>query len=318
MGLLIHGLFFGAAAVVLWLSSRVLVDSIDRYAKRNHRERFVVAFFVLGLVTSISEFSVALNSLVRGVPDVSAGNLLGASFVIFFLIVPLLAIGGRGITLSHMLSRYCAFVAFVAVLTPSLLAIDGEVTLLDGTLALVAYGLVIVCVHRLHAKASRHTKGASFAEQAADLLKVLIAALFIFIAGHFLVEETVYFAGALTLPASLIGLLVLSIGTNVPEITIAIRSILSNRAEIAFGDYLGSALTNTLIFGLLPFVSGSFMVSTGATVAFATLFAFGTLSFFLFTQTKRTITRAEGTVLLAFYAAFVTLQAQHIATLGGS
>lgn len=314
MGLLIHGAYFIAAGLVLWLASRVLVDSIDHYAKRNHRARFVVAFFVLGLVTSISEFSVAVNALSQHVPEVSAGNLLGASFVIFFLIVPLLAIGNRGITLSRHLTVHCAFVAFVAILIPTMLAIDGAVSVLDGALALLAYVSVIVCVYRANGHHANKASGAHIAEQLADLIKVLVAAFFIFIAGRFLVQETVYFAEALSMPASLIGLLVLSIGTNVPELTIAIRSILSHRAEIAFGDYLGSSLTNTLIFGFLPLIGGSYSVS-GAGVPFAILFAVGTVFLFIATETKRTISRTEGIALVAFYAAFLILQTGHIAML---
>ncbi|MDD5470069.1 MAG: hypothetical protein PHO92_04715, partial [Candidatus Peribacteraceae bacterium] len=76
------------AAAVIWLLSGMLINATDRVARRYKRPGFAVAFFVLGFLTSIGEMSVAFNSTMQGVPQVSAGNLIGGSIVMFFLIIP--------------------------------------------------------------------------------------------------------------------------------------------------------------------------------------------------------------------------------------
>jgi Ca2+/Na+ antiporter len=138
-------LFFGSAAVI-WVFSGYLIESVDRVARRFHKAGFTVAFFILGFLTSISEISVAFNSTVNGVPGVSAGNLIGASFVILLFIVPFLAIAGGGISLEGSLTRYNLLVALVAILLPAFFIIDGNVTPEEGIVALLLYTALLYSV----------------------------------------------------------------------------------------------------------------------------------------------------------------------------
>ncbi|MCW4021307.1 MAG: hypothetical protein NWF14_08785, partial [Candidatus Bathyarchaeota archaeon] len=59
----------------------------------------------------------------------------------------------------------------------------------------------------------------------------------------------------------LIGLVLVSIGTDLPEIANSIASSALGHGDINVGDSLGSVLTQmTLVFGLLPFLGGIFKV----------------------------------------------------------
>lgn len=59
----------------------------------------------------------------------------------------------------------------------------------------------------------------------------------------------------------MIGLLLVSIGTDLPEITNSITSCALGHGDIDVGDSLGSAMTQiTLVLGLLPLIGGIFKV----------------------------------------------------------
>lgn len=310
MAPLAHVLLFSLSILVLWAAARFLVSGIDRYARRHRTRGFVVAFFILGVATSISELSVAGNSLLKGVPEVSSGNLIGASFVILFLIIPLLAIANRGVRLTNTLSARAGFITLLAIIAPAFLVIDQQVSFIDGVLALIMYGAALLTVK---SDGVRHTDEhlpptASFFTHAFDLSKVLIAAIVIFFASDVLVDQSLYFASLLSVPEAVIGILLLSIGTNVPELTVALRSIFVRKPGIAFGNYMGSALSNTFIFGGVALVGSPFAFQSGIPTLFVTLFSVGALCFFIATQTKRTISVLEGALLLVFYVAFVTFQ----------
>ncbi len=146
-----------------------------------------------------------------------------------------------------------------------------------------------------------------------DAVKILAGAAFIFIAGHYLVEQAVFFADTLSVPRSLIGLILLSIGTNVPELAIAARSILKRHKEVAFGDYLGSTITNVPIFALLPLVNGAFVVEPSEFMTTALLMVAGLGFFYVFAGSKDNISRKEGLVLLGFYCIFLVLQFVNLA-----
>jgi len=75
------------------------------------------------------------------------------------------------------------------------------------------------------------------------------------------VEHSVSIASALRISPFMIGLILMSIGTDLPEIVNSIVSCAVGHADIELGDSLGSVLTQmTLVLGLLPFLGGKFKV----------------------------------------------------------
>lgn len=313
MSSLVHIIIFLASIVIVWFFAGVVIESVSRVARRYCRSGFITAFFILGALTSISEFSVAINSALGKVPQVSVGNLAGASFVILLFIVPSLAAFGRGIHINAAISKRSLILMLCSIVLPVLLVIDGNVTRTEGSLAILAYGTVAYALYRQREsiRACDLEDADMFSRiraTAIDVGRIIIGGVAIFAAAHFLVEQAVYFAQALSIPTSLVGLVLLSLGTNIPELVIAARSILSRRADIALGDYLGSAMMNTFIFGALALGVGTFAVEASEFVITAILFVSGLALFYIYSRSGRILTKREGAILLGFYAAFLILQ----------
>jgi cation:H+ antiporter len=75
------------------------------------------------------------------------------------------------------------------------------------------------------------------------------------------VRHSVKIASALRISPLVIGLVIVSIGTDLPEIVNSIISSAMGHGDINIGDSLGSVLTQmTLVLGLLPFLAGKFKV----------------------------------------------------------
>lgn len=310
--MLTHIGIFLLALSVLWFFAGLLLDSVGRLATRLCRSGFGTAFFVLGFLTSIGEISVAVNAGIAGVPGVSAGNLAGASFVILLLIVPFLAVAGNGLSIKGLVSKETLTFTLIVILLPLLLLADGSVTMLEGGFAIIAYlALAYSIRNRPEGKVSNVCLPVSKKDHGAlviDTVKTLVGGAAVFVASHFLVQESIAVATYISVPASLIGLLLLSIGTNIPEIVIAVRAVLRKQKDIAFGDYLGSAAANVPIFGALAFFTGGFVVESSEFVATAILALAGFVLFYLFARTHSELSRKEGHLLLSFYAIFVLIQ----------
>lgn len=315
MEIFINLLIFLIAGAIVWFFAGLLVESVDRVARRFHQTGFTVAFFVLGFLTSISEISVMVNSTIAKTPQVSVGNLVGATFVILLFIVPFLAVIGNGVELKGILHKKNLLVALIVSLLPALFLLDGQVSWSEGIICILVYVSLLYLISRQKfitvpeiIKEVEEELVDKKRTTTLDVVKILAAGSLIFIAGHFLVTETVYFSNLLSVPNSIIGLLVLSIGTNVPELVIAARSILKKRNDIAFGDYLGSAVTNTLIFAFLPIFNGTFFVEASEFIATAILMVVGLIALYVAANSKRIISRTEGVVLLSVYVLFVIIQ----------
>lgn len=315
MDLLQHLLFFLLAASAIWIFSGLLVGSVDRVAKRFHQSGFTVAFFVLGFMTSISEISVMVNSTLNGTPQVSAGNLVGASFIILLLIVPFLAIIGNGISLKNSFTKWQFALALIVIALPALCLSDGKVSPGEGLICLLGYSILLYFIHKSKPetipevieeveKELTHKKHATLY----DLLTIVGGAIAIFVSGHVLVEETVYFSGMFGIPSSIIGLVVLAIGTNVPELVIAVRSIKSGHADIAFGDYMGSTVANTVVFAVLSLLNGAFTVEASEFAVAIILIIISFTALFVFAQSQNRLSRREGIILISIYAIFILIQ----------
>jgi cation:H+ antiporter len=119
-----------------------------------------------------------------------------------------------------------------------------------------------------------------------------------------IINSTFFFAEIFHISPFFISLIVVSLGTNIPEISLIIRSILSAEKDIALADYLGSASTNTLLFAVFSLIYGKTIYLPNH---FLQRFAFlgtGLVLFFFFARSKATLSRLESLVLFCFYANF--------------
>jgi cation:H+ antiporter len=93
-------------------------------------------------------------------------------------------------------------------------------------------------------------------------LAVLVSGIVLLnIASDKAVEHSVHVASALGISSLMIGLVLVSIGTDLPEIANSIVSCSAGHGDIDVGDSLGSILTQiTLVLGLLPFLGRIFKV----------------------------------------------------------
>lgn len=75
------------------------------------------------------------------------------------------------------------------------------------------------------------------------------------------VEHLIIFASLLGVPLLMIGLILASVGTDLPEIVNDIMSSALGHGDITVGDSFGSVLTQiSLVVGLLPFLGGAYRI----------------------------------------------------------
>lgn len=295
----------------IWWGAGLIIQSIDSIARRLKLSSFAISFFVLGLLTSIPETALSARAVLDHKPEIFVGTLLGGVVVIFLLIIPILAIFGKGIKINHDLSIGTLILALVVIAMPSLLVIDHRVTNFEGFVLLVAYlGLFIVIQskHGIFDAKKVHvmkTKSYSFL----DLLRVIAGTAIVFISSNFIVDQTVGYSELLHVPAFYISLLALAIGTNLPELSLAVRAVLSGKKDIAFGDYLGSASANTLLFGIFTIANDGEVLTTDNFLATFVFITVGLVLFFKFSQSKKNISIKEGAILIGVYICFFAFEA---------
>jgi cation:H+ antiporter len=184
---------------------------------------------------------------------------------------------------------------------------------MDGILLLALFVYYIIMLVRRTLKAQKagetvEVEGGS--DEEIKLLSVPKSLLFIVgggaaiaIGGDLTVDTASRIAAELGMSQTLIGLTIVSIGTSLPELVTSIVAARKNEIGMALGNAIGSNVFNILmVLGIAAAISPIAFITENI-IDIAILLAF-TLIVWLFAATKRRLSRPEGIVMLALYAAY--------------
>lgn len=293
--------------VLIWFGAGLIISSIDNFSRKLKISSFAISFVLLGILTSAPEFSVGLQAIANNNPNVFVGNLIGGIPVIFLFVTPILAIFGNGVTLKHDFDKKTLLAVLGVCVAPVFLTIDHHLAQGEGVVLIFLYAVVVLLVQRRRGVLdSQNTQVLDVkAYSPIELLKIIIGIGIVFGNGRVILDQTLYFANAFNVSPFFISLIALSVGTNLPELSLAIRSIASRKKDIAFGDYLGSASANAFLFGLFIILYGKEIIIENNFLITFSFIVGGLIMFYLFSSSQRKISRFEGVILLLIYFMFI-------------
>lgn len=295
---------------ILWIASNLVVVQTAHLSKVFHTSFFSSAFIILGILTSFPELSIGVNAAIEAKPEIIVGNLLGASFVLIALLIPLYAVIAGGIKFVHDFTPYTLLFALFVISLPAISCIDGTISVSENIMMICSYILLIASTGK-QASFGEKLKTALLKNGSTHiihLLKVLLGIALMAVASKLLIDQTFVLTNILGISLAVISLLVFSLGTNLPELFIGIRSVLKKKKNIALGHYIGSAATNTFIFGLLMLTQQQSRIDMSIFQYSTFLLLFVIVFLYAFSRTKNTLSRKEGFVLLSVYIVFVCVE----------
>lgn len=301
--------FFGSF-ITIWYGAGQIVTGVDKFSRRLKVSSFAFSFLVLGLLTSTPELGVGLTAISDGKPDIYIGNLIGGIPVLFLFAIPILAILGNGLKFNKSITDKNLLMSFAVMVLPSLFLIDGKITVIESVTLIVSYLVLLFFVQKdsglLEKDKEELLERKSYSVK--DFLRIAYGAGLVMVAGHYIVEGTIYFGSLLNLSTFFISLILLSLGTNLPELSLAVKSVLSGKKDVAFGDYVGSGAANTLLFGIFALIGGgNVIVKDHFFPSFVALFA-GLILVFILSKSSNILSRKEAYILVVLFVAFGVIQ----------
>lgn len=291
-------------------SADLVEEALVMVARKAGVSTFVIGFVVVSVASSLPEMSVALSSSAEGVPTLSVGNLLGASLVLLTLIVALNTIRHGTIPFRGSFHVKQVILSMVVIFSQVVVLLDQYISREEGFLLVVIYVLFVLYITRNSTSSHYHLHKRDLTS--VKFLKVIgtgilgLIGLVIFAA--LTVNKTVELAGILNIPNSLVGILLLSVGTNIPEITIIFRSRNTEEEKLAVGNLLGSAALNTGMLGILGMISTPTIANFTALIPAIIFLVVALVIFAVLAKTGSEITRAEGYLLLTIYLVFILVE----------
>lgn len=296
-------IIFIASFFILWIGSGLIVKNVSKFSHLLKISSFSISFFLLGFLTSIPELTVGINAIIDQKPEIFVGNLIGGIIIIFSLIFPLLAIISGKIKLVHDLENKNLILVLLYLLLPLAFLSDQIINLIEAIFLIIYYLIIFYLLERKQTFLEKIT--AEFTNHQRlfikDILKIIFGLVLVIFSSHFIVENTLYFSSLLKISPFFVALIIISIGTNLPELSLVIRSIKEKKQTIAFGDYLGSAAANVFLLGLLTVVNENQILLPNHFYQYSIFIFLSLTLFYFFTKSEKILTAKEGLILLFIY-----------------
>lgn len=259
---------------------------------------------ILGLMTTLPEIAIGINSAINGIPEISFGNMVGGVLVLFGLILPISIILNRKIKTEK--GTFLFSVVLLFLFLPLLLGLKGYLNYIDGLILILSYATLIYLLYRKHReKNSVKIEIVNRKEIGKHFLLVTLGVVGLIIFSNLIVDITIYLLKGYNISVFIIGLLLYSIGTNLPELIIAIRSFKRKVEDLSFSNLIGSAMGNSLAIGALS-LAKTINVEVNSSYLFLTIFNFVFfIIFFIFYKTDRLLVRKEGIAIFLMYLLFL-------------
>ena len=224
-----------------------LVEGAIEIARYLKAPPILIGIVIVGIGTTAPELAVSVTAALEGSPEVALGNAVGSVIYDDGIALPMAALFAVGaIAIDRTVLRSAAIFLITIDLIAWYMASDGTLSRGEGAV------LVALFVAYLVYSFWEQKRQPKEREQAGEVGRgpLLVAALFfcglagVIASSHWIVAATPVVAVALGLPKVIIGLVVVALGTSIPEIATCIIAARKSQGALAVGNILGADILN--------------------------------------------------------------------------
>ncbi len=310
---ILYAAIFLFSFFLFYVAGKLLVDGLIRATKFLRLKEFVIAFFVIALSSSIPNLVVGLSAAVRGIPQLSFGDVVGNNLAALTIVVAIVCLFSRsGISAESRTVRTSSLFVMVSAILSLVLILDRTLSRMDGVLLIALFFFYIFWLFSKEDRFNKPNEDYSpppfqgFKSFLKDLFKVLLGLIIFIVAAQGMVSSARFFAESLNMSLILIGVLVTGLGSALPEMYFDIISVKKGQNWMILGDLMGAVIIpSTLVLGIVALVSPIY-ISDFSSLALARFFVIiSALLFPIFVRSGKKIDKKEALILLSIYIIFL-------------
>ena len=309
-------LFFLISCVLIVVAGKLVIEALIRVSRFLGWKEFVVAFFAVSLGAVLPEFFIGITSALKGIPQLSLGNIFGENIILFSLAPGLSVLILKSLEMESRTVRAGSTFAVLAAILPLLLIWDGELSRIDGVILILCFPLYIFWLFskkerfsKIYEQEERQPIIKSFFSFLKDIAIIFGGLFLIVLFAQGIISSAEVFSEALKISLPLVGILIVSLGTALPETYLSINLARAGQSWMILGGLMGSvAISSTLVLGSVAIIR-PIVVPDLFSFAIARLFLIISALFFLFfLKTDNKITLKEALFLFGIYIAFLMVE----------
>jgi cation:H+ antiporter len=313
-----------AGLIVLLLGGAALVGGASQLASRLGVPPMIVGLTIVGFGTSSPELVVNIIGGLEGETALAFGNVVGSNISNLALVLGAAAILQKIEIHGSVIRRELPLLLLVTTVM-TVMALDNVlgggaavIAASDAVVLLLMFAIfVYITVQDIMLARSKDRLLDEVAEYPLVRIElgkrflwasIIVGFVLLFIGGEMTVRYSVAFASSIGIPSDVIGLVVVAVGTSLPELVTSIMAAWRDESDLALGNILGSNVFNSLI--VLPVSAlindvaipdggvGDLIMSWLLAAVLVPIFYFG----------RRTLGRTSGALLLLAYFSYMAVR----------
>ena len=305
--------------VILCIGGYAIVSGGVALAKKLRISSMIIGLTVVAYGTSTPELAASILAALNSHTDLILGNIIGSNISNIGMVIGISAIFTPLLISKITLNRWIPIMIGVSLLIIAM-SYDGEISQIDGFILIAAligftlYTIKTVKKQKIKEKMTienEPVEGEMFLSRykiesyPQSLFLIVIGIILLFLGGHFTVNGAVAIAESLGISQLIIGVVIVAIGTSLPELITSIIAIAKKQTDIGVGNIVGSIIYNIL---LILGVSSTIIGIPISTDVFSNYYIMIGFSLVLFVGFRKFIPRFVGIGLaIAFVAYLVSL-----------
>lgn len=296
--------------IVIIKASDMLVSGSVNLAKFLKIPTLVIGLTVIAIATGVPEIAISISSSLKGSNGLLLGNLLGSNLFNILFILGLIALIRplyikKEIILKNYVFALLSCIVLLAVASDTIL-LDNKINLITRSegILLLLFAFIFSYSTVLDATLNKKNKVEPSKFSFKDVLYIVLGIVLIALSAEVIVNSCVNISKYLGVSEDLIGLTIIAVGTNLPELVTSIVAVKKGESDIAIGNLVGTNIYNIfLILGL----SATINPITISTNAFIDIIILTITSFivYIFIRHKKDINKIEGITMILLYIIYI-------------
>ena len=308
-----------AGLILLCIGGYAIVSGGVSLAKKIRISSMIIGLTVVAYGTSTPELAASLLAAFNSHTELILGNIVGSNISNIGMVIGISAIFTPLLISKITVSRWIPIMIGVSLLVVAM-SYDGEVSQVDGAILITALiGFTVYTIKTVKKQKIQQNENIENEELEGEYFLskykietypqsiglIIVGVILLFLGGHLTVDGAVNIAESLGLSQLVIGVVIVAIGTSLPELITSIIAIAKKQTDIGVGNIVGSNIYNIL---LILGVSSALVGIPVVPDIFSNYYIMIAFSLVLFIGFRKYIPRFVGVGLtIAFIAYLVSL-----------
>jgi cation:H+ antiporter len=295
----------------LWFGTEITIRGAVTVAERLGVSEFIVGVAILSIGSDLPELAIAVDGALKNLhagdtADIIVGTALGSSLGQIGFVLGVAALFSY-LTLPRSMIYGHGSVLLGSVVLLGVFGFDGHVSQTEGIALVTVYLIYFVALFGDRSKSADHEEDEAPGTLRAWIYLVVGLAI-VGVSAEFTVDGAIAVAAALNISEAFIAVVIIGLGTSLPELSISVGAAVRNRARMSVGNLIGSNIFDTLVpVGVAAAIAG--LRFNPGLLQFEVPFLFVvTLIVLFFFVRKRGIQKGEAVTILALYGGYVILK----------